>query len=296
MPVDKVFYNEASASKLGWSPDWFGCSDFDDRLVRAIRKWQKANDLAADGMCGPSSFRRIFAERAAEEEYVPSQAPSASGNSIIYNGEKYPIDWDKVILWTDNDDYAAPRGTYSSYDGKPNRDIKMFVVHWDVTTSSKTTARVLKRRGISVTFCISAAGDVIQCCDMQHATWHAGSRKWNHSSVGVEINNAFSLKYNQWYQDHGFGKRPIWQGKVHGKTLKPHLGFYPIQVQALKALIKAIHNATGGKMPLEAPDTDTVHPPAAKNKWRGVLHHFNLTKRKIDSAGLDLVKLVKELQ
>ena len=23
--MDKIFYNEGSAAKLGWTPDWFGC-------------------------------------------------------------------------------------------------------------------------------------------------------------------------------------------------------------------------------------------------------------------------------
>ena len=42
--MDKVFYNQASASKLGWQPDWFGEKEFDDDLVDAIIKWQKDND------------------------------------------------------------------------------------------------------------------------------------------------------------------------------------------------------------------------------------------------------------
>ena len=34
--MDKIFYNEGSAAKLGWTPDWFGCDDFDDDLLRFI--------------------------------------------------------------------------------------------------------------------------------------------------------------------------------------------------------------------------------------------------------------------
>ena len=40
MAVDKVFYNQSSASNLGWDPTWFGEKYFDDDLVKAIRKWQ----------------------------------------------------------------------------------------------------------------------------------------------------------------------------------------------------------------------------------------------------------------
>ena len=41
MAVDKIFYNEASASKLGWDLTWFGCLDFDEDLIEAIKKWQR---------------------------------------------------------------------------------------------------------------------------------------------------------------------------------------------------------------------------------------------------------------
>ena len=61
--MDKVFYNEASAAKLGWTPDWFGCKDHDENLVKAIRAWQKKAGITADGMCGPSTHRRIYNER-----------------------------------------------------------------------------------------------------------------------------------------------------------------------------------------------------------------------------------------
>ena len=63
MAIDKIFYNEASASKLGWKPDWFGKEEFDEDLVDEIRRWQRRHGLKSDGLCGPSTFRRIFTER-----------------------------------------------------------------------------------------------------------------------------------------------------------------------------------------------------------------------------------------
>ena len=50
MSVDKVFYNQASAAKLGWEPSWFGCEHNDEQLVVAIRKWQRKSKIASDGM------------------------------------------------------------------------------------------------------------------------------------------------------------------------------------------------------------------------------------------------------
>ena len=46
--MDKDFYNESSASKLGWEPEWFGCDEFDDDLVAAIAKFQKDRKMAAE--------------------------------------------------------------------------------------------------------------------------------------------------------------------------------------------------------------------------------------------------------
>ena len=60
---DKDFYNESSSAKLGWEPEWFGCAEFDDDLVEAIKKFQKKNRLGADGLCGPGTFRVIYNER-----------------------------------------------------------------------------------------------------------------------------------------------------------------------------------------------------------------------------------------
>ena len=38
--MDKVFYNEGSAAKLGWEPDWFGAKEFDEELVKKITQFQ----------------------------------------------------------------------------------------------------------------------------------------------------------------------------------------------------------------------------------------------------------------
>ena len=52
MAVDKDFYNEASAAKLGWDPSWFipDYTLFDRRLQNAIRAFQREHRLLADGM------------------------------------------------------------------------------------------------------------------------------------------------------------------------------------------------------------------------------------------------------
>ena len=95
-------------------------------------------------------------------------------------------------------------------------------------------------------------------------------------------------------------ERPvITDAYVHGKKLREHLGFYPVQIDALKALMKTVHKATG--IPLQTPldrsgNTNTkVSKKCAEGRFEGFISHYHLTKRKIDCAGLDIKKLLEEL-
>ena len=135
---------------------------------------------------------------------------------------------------------------------------------------------------------------------MNDVAYHAGGKVWNDRSIGVEISNAFYPKYQEWYLKRDYGKRPVVKDAfVHGRKLEEHLGFYPVQLQALKALMKAVHKCTG--IPLQTPldrsgKTNTkVSKKAAEGRFEGFISHYHLTKRKIDCAGLDIKKLLEEL-
>ena len=298
--MDKHFYNQASASKLGWEPSWFGEKNFDDKLVRAIKKWQKERGITGDGLCGPMTFRRLWTERQAK---VADHKSSDSGysNHIIYNGEFHPIEWDKFVLWNEKDGIETRKGNYYDYSGRPKRKIRYFVNHWDACLSSKSTQGVLDRRGISVHFLIDNDGTIYQTLDLQHAAWHAGSSRTNRPSVGVEITNAYYPKYQEWYVKNGFGERPIIDDAwVHGEKLDPFLGFYPKQIEAAKALWKAINGATG--IPYETPvsqfgKTSTKYEQdVAYGNFTGFVSHYHISKGKIDCAGLDLQTLLDEVK
>ena len=99
---------------------------------------------------------------------------------------------------------------------------------------------------------------------------------------------------------NGFGSRPLVEdAKVHGRKLDPFLGFYPIQIQALKALWKAVHIGIG--IPLDYPKLGDgalntgVDKDCERGKFRGFCNHYNFTRNKIDCAGLDLPALLSEL-
>jgi len=298
MPIDKNFYNESSAANLGWEPAWFGEKYFDDKLVRAIKKWQKERGLSGDGLCGPMTYRRLWTERQADIDAHKPEDPQYS-NYIVYNGEFHPIGWDKMVLWSERGGLPSRKGSYYDYTGRPKRNIRYFVNHWDVCLSSKSCQNVLDRRGISVHFLIDNDGTIYQTTDMQHGCWHAGSERANRASVGVEISNAYYPKYQEWYKKNDFGERPIVEEAwVHTRKLEPFLGFYPVQIRALKALWKAIHVAT--EIPYEAPlgqfgNTSTKYEQDVKyGNFSGFVSHYHISKGKIDCAGLDLRTLLEE--
>jgi len=292
--MDKDFYNSSSSNKLGWKPQDFGCDEFDDELVKAIKIFQKSVGIKADGLCGPGTYRRLILKKESEDKtHKRYHAAESDENFIICNGVQVPIEWKKVLTYEDIGGLKLTSG-FRRHSGK--RDVKYFVNHWDVCLNSETCVRVLRKRGISVHFCIDNDGTIYQLLDTNHIAYHAGSSKWNAASIGVEIANAYYPKYQNWYKKNGYGERPIWSGKkVHGGKLGDFLGFYDVQLEALKALWSAINK--GHDVPLVGPKVaDTVDPDSVKCKFRGIINHYNLKRSKIDCAGLDIEKLLKDIK
>tara|TARA_Y100000593_G_C4272254_1_gene318010 strand:+ start:326 stop:1219 length:894 start_codon:yes stop_codon:yes gene_type:complete len=297
--MDKIFYNQASSEKLGWTPEWFGCDEFDEKLVKSIRKWQSENGLKADGLCGPGTHRRIVTYRLSQiDEYEPEDITEKDDANLVYRGNFIPIDWGKVVLWSEEKGLNLNSKNYRPYFEK--RKINSFVNHWDVCLSSKSCASVLNKRGLSVHFLIDNDGTIYQLCDINHMCFHAGS-KVNPTSIGVEISNAYYLKYQNWYEKRGFGKRPIVEGEtVHGRSMKPFTDFYPVQIEALKALWKSLHDGIG--IPLECPVDENnntlkrTNSKCARGTFKGFISHYHITSKKIDCSGLDIKTLLGEIK
>jgi hypothetical protein len=72
------------------------------------------------------------------------------------------------------------------------------------------------------------------------------------------------------------------------------LGFYDVQLEALKALMKAVHHAAG--VPLKTPATDTTYRTAVNGTYRGFISHYHLKKTKIDCAGLNIQELINAIE
>ena len=103
------------------------------------------------------------------------------------------------------------------------------------------------------------------------------------------------------YVRNGFGESPLVEGaRVHHSELDPFLDFYPVQIEALKALWASIHAAAD--VPYETPlnqfgKTSTIYEQQwAYGKERGFVSHYHVDKRKIDCAGLDIKTLLEEIE
>ena len=284
----KIKYNIESSKKHGWTPEWFDCDTFSIELIDSVMEFQKDLGLDADGLVGPATYRRIEAQKLDEEDYTPPTRYRRKGEkSIVYHGEKYPINWDRVILWNQHGGLKCDKGTYYDWSDKPKREPIQFVNHWDATLSSERCARIMSKRGLSMHFLIDNDGTIYQTLDIQHAAWQAGSKFWNTNSIGVEISNAFYMKYQDWYERKKFGPRPIMEGyELNGRKIETHLGFYDVQLKALAALWAAIADATG--INLEVCDVQGYCEDCAQGKFNGFINHFNLTRNKIDCASLDM--------
>lgn len=293
--MSKIDFNLNSSKTLGWSPDWFGADSFNEELIEKIKEHQELFKVKVDGLVGETTFRRIQTKILEEEDYTPPKRNKRKGEkSIVYNGEKFPICWDKVILWDDRGGLKANEGTYYDWSGRPNRGIVQFVNHWDATLSSEACARIINKRGLSMHFLIDNDGTIYQMLDIQHPAWQAGNRLWNTHGVGVEISNAFYTKYQEWYVKKGFGERPIVTSEINGKKVGPHLDFYPVQLKALAALWAAIHDATG--INLNVCETKGVDEDCRMMRFNGFINHYNLTSNKIDCASLNMKEILEEAQ
>lgn len=285
-------YNRKSAKKYGWDPSWFNSTSFDDHLVKNIKTFQKSNNLKVDGLCGEMTYRRAYTSR--QMFQIPDEEVDYSDNDkfIYCDGYKKRIKWDKVkTSWLPDNCYKKQ----TKY-----RVPTMVVTHWDAALSAASCKRILEKRKISTHFVIDNDGTILQLVDTNHVAWHAGIRKVNNASIGIDFSNAVYTKYNLTYQRRGHGLRPVIENwRVHGRKIKPFLGYYPVQIEAYKALLRALHEHYQFelKCPLDAEGKllTTVDDDARAAKFNGVVNHYNLTTKKWDTLGLELDKILNEM-
>lgn len=285
--------NKKSSEEFGWHPEWFGCEDFNQELEQSIKLYQKEHNLKCTGYVDEATYRRIITEQEAKTENYSPLYFSNTNKYIIYNNKKIKIYWNKVKLWNEEGGIKHDKETYYKYPSKTDRKISLFVNHWDACLNSKSCGKIVNKRGLSMHFLIDNDGTIYQMLDMQHAAWQCGDRKVNRQSLGVEISNAFYTKYQEWYEKNGFGKRPIVERSyVNGFNVGKHLGFYDVQLQALAALWEAVSYGTDTE--LKVMESRKVEKSVLDCTYSGFVNHFNIKKRKIDCASLNMEKVLKE--
>jgi hypothetical protein len=229
--------------------------------------------------------KQIMAEKALE--YFEENKIKCSNLSQLY----LPIDWQLNLKLN-----ALPTKNY----GKKVRDkssIRKIIIHWDAGLSSQNCVDVLSRRGLSTHFTIDNDGSIWQLVDTANQAFHAGD--YNTHSIGIDLSNAYYLKYSEYYKKKYKQERPIISSVVHGDH-ETHLGYYPVQIDALKKLLDVICNAY--EIPFACPlDKNgnlltTVSSEAQKSSYKGVVCHYHVARNKIDCAGLELDKILNDLK
>jgi hypothetical protein len=162
MSVDKIFYNQMSSKQLGWTPDWFGAEHFDEDLIKQIKKWQRNRKLKMDGLVsGPNEKHQLMTSY--QKKFQPATVHTLSATPISFqsSGTKLSCGQKRAgspatqaptmtLQGSHNETLRclSTTGTYATYydfAGKPQRDVKMFVNHWDVCLSSKSCERIMKK-------------------------------------------------------------------------------------------------------------------------------------------------------
>ena len=224
----------------------------------------------------------------ARQQFEIDNAPQ---KNIVCNGHDVAIDWEDTIVWTEPGALMCKSSQYKTIRGNRASSIDKIVVHWDGCLSSKQCAKVLEQRGLSAHFCIDNDGTIHQLMDTNHVGWHA--RGVNSKSIGIEISNAVYMKYANKYDP----KRPVVPAStLHGKEFPEHLGFYDVQVDALKALLKSL--AGFYNVPLECPNVngELIKGVVKTSSFKGIICHYHVTKNKTDPACLDLAKVIEEIK
>ena len=285
----KISYNKKSSKKLGWRPTWFNAQAFDEDLIEKIKKFQLSHDLKDDGLCGPTTYRRILAQ------YEANISPLKP--HIIIEGNPVQIPWTKTVSLYNNGNMALPKSNFKH--SRTRKDPTQIVTHFDVCLSAASCKRVLEKRGLSSHFVIDIDGTIYQMVDPAYTAWHAGSGA-NRRSVGVDISNAYYVKYNKTYKKRTHFERPVLKNKmVHGVKIKECLGFYDVQLEAYKVLIDTLCNFYD--IPKEYPKDDDgkllrgVSKAAKSGKFKGIVCHYHLTRNKIDCVNLELDKIIDEI-
>ena len=288
------FYNERSMRRFGWDVSWLALPDnaTPRMIINAVKAFQKQEGLTTDGKLGPTTFRRLDSWRKLQlvnaghcgglflaEYHFGHKEPSDVG-ALVIDGGLVTVPF-KAVPYSDKFRGLSLMGTKKFT--KRNSPPTNIVWHWDAALSAKSCHKILSgTRRASSHGCIDNDGTFYQFVDFStHYTWHAGIRKVNRSSVGIDFSNAVYRKYNKWYTAHGFGPRPVIEAETNGHK-HSLLGYYPAQLMTAAHL--AAFFETEYSIPLCWPTHN--NQLTSPHLFKGHFGHYHCKTTKWDPAGL----------
>jgi hypothetical protein len=221
--------------------------------------------------------------------------------SIVVCGKKFDCG-SRVVLWNEEEglSFYAPGGKYGARNlslKELRKKIDAFYVHYSVTYTCHSMFRGIKARGLSCNFMIDddvredGCATIFQCLDVKDYGFTQGGI-YNHNGAGVEISyypDAWTPGRYSIQNQKKWGVQPheIVSGEVHGAKFKRLFAPTDAQVKACVNLINGYRKAFPD-LKLEFPRDEngkhitTVAPP---DQRKGLLHHYNVTRRKPDTVG-----------
>ena len=58
-----IILNKRYSKKYGWKPNWFYVYDFNEKLTKRIKKFQRKVGLFPSGICGKKTNRLVLLKR-----------------------------------------------------------------------------------------------------------------------------------------------------------------------------------------------------------------------------------------
>ncbi len=213
----------------------------------------------------------------------------------------------RVILWDEPGGMSFYHGGSWSKGRFTERKINLtelrkiitsFYIHHSVTYFARSAFQALVARNLSCTFIIdddinedTGCATIYQLLDCKDAGYSQGG-KYNHNGCGVELSyypDAWDHpdRYSE-YNIKRWGVHPheLKSDKIHGQRFKV---FAPTDAQ-VNACIKLAYGY-GKAFPdleLKFPRDENgnfISTTVPEDQKKGLLHHFNVTRRKIDAMG-----------
>lgn len=231
--------------------------------------------------------------------------------SIVASGKKFDCGC-RVVLWNEEEGLSFyPKRKFGARNlslKKLRETIDSFYIHHSVTYTAHSMFRGLQAQGLSCNFMIDddvnedGCATIYQLLDVKDYGYSQGG-KYNHNGAGVELSyypdawdhpNRYSeYNRNKWgVEDH-----KIASDKVNGYKFKKVFAPTDAQIKACIHLISGYKKAFPDlelKFPRDE-EGNFLSKTVDESKKYGLLHHFNVTRRKVDALGFPTDYVEKEV-